>query len=271
MIEFREIETGSVEDGCEEDDDEANDEGDDGAGAVCRRRRCLCRRGRHRQWQWWPGKRKTPESAPLVGFVTMQRILDQLRAHADAAPDNALLTHTIAALLDVQRRPHGPHSVSWDALSRDFQRLRDHELWEPSTENDELLDALRVLLTSPSHMSPRESVEPHQTPLSGEKVSVVNVIPSPGVSSQLVSNRDHLVLPVELIDVLNNAYFLHILATDPAQILPPGKSLLSVMSRARSTADGDPKPTLHSKVEDIAHKAFWDEVRTSPLTPYAYG
>ncbi|KAI9572173.1 hypothetical protein HD554DRAFT_2067588 [Boletus coccyginus] len=189
----------------------------------------------------------------------MQRILDQLRAHADAAPDNALLTRTIAALLDVQRRPHGPHSVSWDALSRDFQRLRDHNFWEPSTENDELLDALRVLLMSPSHKSPRESVEPHQTPSSGEKVSVVNVIPSPGLSSQLVSNQDHLVLPVELIDVLNNAYFLHILATDPAQILPPGKSLLSVMSRARSTADGDAKPTLHSKVEDIAHKAFWDE------------
>jgi len=201
----------------------------------------------------------------------MQRILDQLRARADAAPDNALLARTIAALLDVQRHPHGPHSVSWDALSRDLQRLRDHNLWEPSTENDELLDALRVLLTSPSNKSPREPVEPRQTPSLGEKVSLVNVIPSPSVSSQLVSNQDHLVLPVELIDILNNAYFLHILATDPAQVLPPGKSLLSVMSRSRSTADGDAKPGLHSKVEDIVHKAFWDEVRTSPLPPYAYG
>jgi hypothetical protein len=71
------------------------------------------------------------------------------------------------------------------------------------------------------------------------------------------------VLPAELVALLNNAYFLHILATDPGQVLPPGKSLLSVMSRAR-TADDTP-PTLQSKVEDLAHKAFWEEVRTSPL------
>ena len=85
--------------------------------------------------------------------------------------------------------------------------------------------------------------------------------PSPLVSS--------LGLPVELVDTLNNAHFLHVLATDPAQVLPPGKSLLSVMSRSRTT-DGDTKPTLQSKVEDLAHKAFWDEVRTSPL-PSARG
>ena len=90
------------------------------------------------------------------------------------------------------------------------------------------------------------------------------------MSSQLVPNQDLLVLPVELIDTLNHAYFLHLLATDPAQVLPPAKSLLSVMSRSHSAAD-DTKPTLHSKVEDIVHKAFWDEVRASPLPPSAYG
>ncbi|KAG8213694.1 hypothetical protein J3R82DRAFT_10392 [Butyriboletus roseoflavus] len=53
--------------------------------------------------------------------------------------------------------------------------------------------------------------------------------------------------------------FLHILATDPAQVLPPGKSLLSVMSGSHITADGDSKLTLHNKVGDLVYKAFWDE------------
>ena len=180
----------------------------------------------------------------------MERILDQLRAHADAVPDNALLRDTITVLLDAQRHPHGPHPVPWEALHRDFQRLRDRGLWERSTENDELLDALRILLTS---QAPSDVTPPAQT-----------------VTSPLVSNRDHLVLPVELIDILNNAYFLHVLATDPAQVLPPAKSLLSAMSRSR-TADEDTKAPLHSKVEDIVRKAFWDKVRSSPLPPSACG
>lgn len=195
----------------------------------------------------------------------MERIIGQLTAHLDAAAndDNALLRDTVAVLRHIQQHPHGPHPVSWDALRRDFERLRDHGFWERSTDNDELLDALRILLTA------RKPVEPHQRPVLGEKFSIV--VPPQRLSSQLVSNQEPLLIPVELIDILNNACFLHILATDPTQVLPPGKSLLSVMSRSRTTADGDTKPSLQSKVEDIAHKAFWDEVRTSPLSSFAFG
>lgn len=200
----------------------------------------------------------------------MERILDQLRAHADAAPDNALLRDTISLLSDIQRHPDGPQTVSWDALHRDFQRLQDRGLWQRSTENDELLDALRILLTSPFNKSAQQPAEPHQRPPLGEGISIA-IPPTQNIPSNLVSNQDHLVLPVELVDILNNAYFLHILATDPAQVLPPGKSLLSVMSHSHITADGDAKLTLHSKVEDLVHKAFWDEVRTSPFPPCAHG
>ncbi|KAF9222539.1 hypothetical protein BS17DRAFT_684889, partial [Gyrodon lividus] len=85
-------------------------------------------------------------------------------------------------------------------------------------------------------------------------------IPPPQtVTPQLISNQDHLVLPVELINILNNTYFLHLLATDSSQVLPPGKSLISVMSRSHTASEGDSAPTLHSKVEDFVHKAFWDE------------
>lgn len=199
----------------------------------------------------------------------MERILDKLRARADAAPDNALLRDTISLLRDIQRHTDRRHPVSWDALCRDFQLLQDRGLWERSTENNELLDALRILLTSPFNKPAQELAEP-QRPSLGENISIV-VPPAQSISSQLVSNQDHLVLSIELIDILNHAYFLHILATDPAEALPPGKSLLSVMSRSHIAADGNSKLTLHGKVGDLVHKAFWDEVGTSPLLPCAYG
>lgn len=74
---------------------------------------------------------------------------------------------------------------------------------------------------------------------------------------------DTTILPLELVNVLNHAYFLHILATDPEQVLPPGKSLMSVLLRPHApngSADG-PSSSLHDKVEDMIRKAFWNEVR----------
>jgi hypothetical protein len=70
-------------------------------------------------------------------------------------------------------------------------------------------------------------------------------------------------LPIELVDILNQTYFLHLLATDPKQVVPPGKSLISMMSRSRKEGEEDAKHTLHDTVEDLVHKAFWDEVRTA--------
>ncbi|KAN0109297.1 hypothetical protein V8E52_009481 [Russula decolorans] len=67
-------------------------------------------------------------------------------------------------------------------------------------------------------------------------------------------------LPADLLDLLNQTYFLHLLANDPSKLLPPGKSLLSVLSQPnkRQRRDDEP-PTLHDKVEEMIHKAFWDE------------
>ena len=68
-------------------------------------------------------------------------------------------------------------------------------------------------------------------------------------------------LPADLLDLLNQVYFLHLLANDPSKVLPPGKSLLSVMSRPHVRRRGDDKPpALQEKVEEMVHKAFWDEV-----------
>ena len=69
-------------------------------------------------------------------------------------------------------------------------------------------------------------------------------------------------LPIELVDILDRAYFLHVLATDPTRVLPPGKSLLSALSGPHASAPtGEPAASLHDRVEDVVHRAFWDEVR----------
>ncbi|KAI9442359.1 hypothetical protein H4582DRAFT_1927948 [Lactarius indigo] len=64
-------------------------------------------------------------------------------------------------------------------------------------------------------------------------------------------------LPADLLDLLNQAYFLHLLANDPSKVLPAGKSLLSVMSRPHLRRRGD------DEVEEMVHKAFWDEALQS--------
>lgn len=74
-------------------------------------------------------------------------------------------------------------------------------------------------------------------------------------------------LPLELLDALNQTYFLHLLVNHPEKVLPPGKSLLSVMlkpERAREKTEGE-LPTIQEKVEEVVHRAFWDEVRLSSL------
>ncbi|KAF8844682.1 hypothetical protein BDN67DRAFT_942801 [Paxillus ammoniavirescens] len=194
----------------------------------------------------------------------METIINQLKAKAEVAPNNSLLSDIIFLLLDLQRNPDRSHLISWDVLHQDFVQLQDRGLWDQTAENDELLDALHTFLTA-STSSSVDSVRPEPNPRHSvnskqpiDKFSIV-ISPAQAVRSQLISNQDPLVLPLELVDVLNNAYFLHLLATDSSQILPPGKSLLSVMSRSHTASEGGSEPTLHRKVEDLVHKAFWEE------------
>ena len=70
-------------------------------------------------------------------------------------------------------------------------------------------------------------------------------------------------LPLELVESLNQAYFLYVLATEPYKVVPPGKSLLSMLLHSRLSSaekrEDDAQPLLQ-RVKEAAHKAFWDEV-----------
>ncbi|KAF9012396.1 hypothetical protein BDQ17DRAFT_1387137 [Cyathus striatus] len=72
-------------------------------------------------------------------------------------------------------------------------------------------------------------------------------------------------LPADLVHSLNQTYYLHVLATDPKKVLPPGKSLLAVMTHA--LMDRTPRTTPASQLEDrvkqVVHEAFWKEATES--------
>ena len=75
-------------------------------------------------------------------------------------------------------------------------------------------------------------------------------------------------LPAELVESLNQTYFLHLLLNDREKVVPPGKSLLSMMIHANfqlphdDTSDDKKHPhaALVHRVKEAAHKAFWREV-----------
>lgn len=76
-------------------------------------------------------------------------------------------------------------------------------------------------------------------------------------------------LPLELVESLKDSfkqvYFLHLLATEPEKVVPPGKSLssmlLHILLSSSNKRQDDVQPLLE-RVKEAAHKAFWDEVRS---------
>ncbi|KDR75819.1 hypothetical protein GALMADRAFT_97737 [Galerina marginata CBS 339.88] len=90
----------------------------------------------------------------------------------------------------------------------------------------------------------------------------------------LVDHASFSALPVELVEALNQTYFLHLLVTDPQKIIPPGKSLLSMLTHANFRVSEDSRPKhdneaqIADRVKEVAHKAFWNEaleLLSSPL------
>ncbi|KAM6502212.1 hypothetical protein JOM56_002189 [Amanita muscaria] len=78
-------------------------------------------------------------------------------------------------------------------------------------------------------------------------------------------------LPLELVDALNQTYFLHLLANEPDKVIPPGKSLLSMLAHSHIAGD-KPESTarmedLEDRIKEAAHKAFWDEAFETLSSP----
>ncbi|KAF8345901.1 hypothetical protein F5887DRAFT_964000 [Amanita rubescens] len=81
-----------------------------------------------------------------------------------------------------------------------------------------------------------------------------------------------ITLPVELIHALNQTYFLHLLANDPDKVIPPGKSLLSMLAHSHVAFQGSNQfdaenDTLRESIRQVAQRAFWDEALEALSSP----
>ncbi|KAG2345610.1 hypothetical protein BDR05DRAFT_879812 [Suillus weaverae] len=203
----------------------------------------------------------------------MEAILSKLKAKAEIAPDNALLRDTISLLTDLHCNEAITQGVTWDSLIRDFQRLQDQGLWDISEDNTKLLHTLRSFLTTqPSKApdrKPASNMPAPSHPASRALQGSFSIIypDSESTPSPLIPTSDPVLLPVELVEILNRTYFHHLLATDPKRVVPPGKSLVSMLSGSPKKGEDAGKHTLRDKVEDLVHKAFWDEAIESLSNP----
>jgi len=59
---------------------------------------------------------------------------------------------------------------------------------------------------------------------------------------------------------ITDTLFLHVLLTDPAKVIPPGKSLLAMLSSVQTPERESP---LHKRVKDAVYPAFWNEASPS--------
>jgi hypothetical protein len=134
--------------------------------------------------------------------------------------------------------------VDWSSLREDFEVLMQRGIWKKTEDNQRLLNQLEAMLTSApstSDIAPGFSI----------------IHPSPSMDPPMT---DATFLPPDVVEYINVTLFLHLLATNPAKVLPPGKSLLSVMTRPRTRSHADEETsTLQERVSDAVHKAFWDE------------
>ena len=143
--------------------------------------------------------------------------------------------------------------------------LETRGLWGTNTAEHEVLSALQ---------SADESGN------AGSKRFTLVVPPPPTRDSAAVWRTEGgrtLLLPSELHEQLNHVAFLHTLVTSPKRVIPPGKTLRAALAgadaqRALRTSNGassepdgasHPTVTLQEKVEEIVHRAFWDEVCSS--------
>ncbi|KAL4250737.1 TCP11 family protein [Abortiporus biennis] len=188
--------------------------------------------------------------------MSYDKIRLKLEEKLSLFPDNLTLKSTISHLSRIQT---GINHVSTGVLKHDFHALITQGIWENTPENAELLDNL---LSEIAFQDPSNSTHAQDTngfaPIS---------VPAPFSAPLLSSNSNTAtVLPTELIDLLNQAYFLHILATDPHKVLPPGKSLVSMMLRPNVESHPD-NSVLKERVEGLLFKAFWDEAFESLSNP----
>jgi hypothetical protein len=193
----------------------------------------------------------------------IHRLQTKLRDH----PENVALTETLA-ILDALKKVGKPAPENLELVQQKIAELRRSGVWDPTQDGEAALRDLQAALV-PKGERKDDASKVTTNHKNGSSVKPSNLssgyVPVPMSSSPAIprfpaSFSTPTVLPMELYSLLNQAYQLHVLALEPQTILPPGKSLLSIMAQPHS--EQHPTSALQGRVEDMVHRAFWDEVRT---------
>ncbi|KAI0081305.1 hypothetical protein K474DRAFT_1672050 [Panus rudis PR-1116 ss-1] len=195
----------------------------------------------------------------------MDTIFRQLRAKQIEHPESQSIRETLSHLADLHAtlQTGSLPSRSIEAVRHDFQVLEEEGVWEKTPEHERQLQELCDFIARTRKTDDQSRpIAPHKLHQSRPSIAVPPPLSAPLLP---VSSIGPAILPVELVEVLNHTYFLHILAMEPEKVLPPGKSLLSVMTHPSThTNDTD---SLKARVEGAIHKAFWDEALETLSNP----
>ncbi|PIL33997.1 hypothetical protein GSI_03705 [Ganoderma sinense ZZ0214-1] len=208
----------------------------------------------------------------------MDHLISKLQAQARAHSSHPILRRILPEFLYLLNgvQPDSPDvKRRYDELHRDLGMLATEGYWNPSKQDEDALRALKRklgLLQDDTSDSPRPDAPVDDTPPKPTRRTSSQDMKSdaseptihpPTLSTPLlpVSTASPTVLPIELVQILNQTFFLHLLATDPQRVLPPGKSLLSMMStpRSNSLVSDESQAKLEERVKDMVYSAFWKE------------
>jgi hypothetical protein len=181
----------------------------------------------------------------LLAVMGINAVLDNLAAKPRNDQERAVVERLIHAINIIQgNRGYVPVKLA-DAVRTDYTTLLESRFWD---EDD--LDAEVVRRYIRVRAPPKDQTEDR-----GAGFSLLLPPWNTGTGSAL---------PMDLVDSLERTHFLHVLATRPQSILPPGKSLVSALASTRQDDTSQPEPdvpaTLKNQVEKAVHRAFWDEV-----------
>lgn len=192
----------------------------------------------------------------------MNSLIQKLQAKLAQEPGNHSLEETLELLKTAQEK-------DGKNISHEFYELLGSKLRD--LEKDGIVDAhdVSTALAYLGNGHVQDDLHSNHIPdgnkhLHSDTMRYVEANLADSTVPRLAMPNDSVaMLPIELIESLKQTYFLHMLATNPSKVLPPGKSLISVLSRPHVAAQQEPS-ALQKRVENLVHKAFWEEVCLSP-------
>ncbi|KAF8530450.1 hypothetical protein BU17DRAFT_35825 [Hysterangium stoloniferum] len=184
--------------------------------------------------------------------------LQEIRTHLEAIlvekPDNDNVSTALRYIASLEKHSSAPtpNRSTWLALVSELEALQGQGLWGIVPEQKRYLDSIS------------QSIRTYDAP-DGPNLSIT--MPP---NSQSIPPLHYPNLSPELLEKVNEVNLLHALATHPSNVLPPGKSLLSIFSSRSRERDGvnpSQHQALKEQVSEVVTRAFWDEALESLSSP----